>query len=148
MALLLGACGGPAPTPTATAGTPLALLGTTWTLTELHGEPLMADTSITLAFTSGYLGGRMTCNQYGNGPDSGDFTATDAGDFQINLLAVTVQLCTEPAGLMEQEEAYITALQAAKHYAITGDVLALSDADGQVTLTYARQAGALPTPSE
>ena len=54
----------------------------------------------------------MTCNGYGGGFDSGRYKARDDGILTLPL-AVTLQLCSSPKGIMEQEEAYIEALQSA-----------------------------------
>ena len=139
LTLLLTACGTPAATPTATTGTPLQLLGTAWTLTRLQGQPLLPDTTITLAIATNHLGGDASCNTY-----SGPVTATDAGDFHAGPLAVPKKFCAEPAGLMEQETAYLAALQQVTHYTITDDTLDLSDAAGTVLLTYIRQTEPVP----
>ena len=44
---------------------------------------------------------------HGGGPDSGGCTVTGDGRLTIPQLAVTVQLCSEPEGILEQEAAYI-----------------------------------------
>jgi hypothetical protein len=79
LAALLAACG-PKATPTTEGpdgGTRLA--GTEWMLTSLNGESLIAGTEVNLHFREAYLGGSMTCNGYGGGPDSGKYIATDDG---------------------------------------------------------------------
>jgi heat shock protein HslJ len=110
------------------------LVGTQWTLTSLRGSNLIEDTEITLYFTERYLGGRMTCNQYGGGPDSGKYTATDDGILMIDELAVTVRDCSEPEGIMEQEAAYIEALRDAADYRVVDDRLEIADASGDTIL--------------
>ncbi|MFO7741817.1 MAG: META domain-containing protein [Anaerolineae bacterium] len=91
---------------------------------------------LTLAFEEAYLGGSMTCNLYGGGPDSGKYTTTDDGALKIHQIAVTVQLCSEPEGIMEQEAAYIEALRAAVAYRIIDGRLEIMDADGETTLVF------------
>jgi heat shock protein HslJ len=112
------------------------LVGTGWTLTSLNGSGLIEDTEITLFFKEAYLGGAMTCNNYGGGPDSGKYTATDDGRLAIPQLAVTVQLCSEPEGIMEQEAAYIEALHDATTYRVTGDRLEIAAAGGKTRLIF------------
>jgi hypothetical protein len=57
----------------------------------------------------------MTSNGYGGGPDSGKYIATDDSVLVLGpYFAVTVQLCLEPKGIMEQEAAYIEALMSAE----------------------------------
>ncbi len=116
------------------------LVGTEWTLTSLHGSSLIEDTEITLYFEEAHLGGSMTCNGYGGGPDSGGYSATDDGALTVlEPLAVTVQLCSEPKGVMEQEAAYVEALRSATAYRMTSDNLQIADASGDVTLVFMRR---------
>ena len=117
-------------------GAPEGLVGTEWTLTSLRGDSLIEETEIPLYFTDRYLGGRMTCNHYGGGPDSGAYTATDDGSFTIDEVAVTVRLCLEPEGVMEQEAAYIEALLDAATYQIINDRLEITDASGETLLVF------------
>jgi heat shock protein HslJ len=112
------------------------LAGTEWTLNSLKGSSLIEGTEITLYFREAYLGGTMTCNQYGGGPDSGMYTATDHGKLSIPQLAVTVQLCTEPEGVMEQEAAYIAALHDAATCRVTDGRLEIADASGGTVLVF------------
>jgi heat shock protein HslJ len=116
---------------------PAELVGTEWTLTSLRGDNLIEDTEISLTFKEAYLGGRMTCNQYGGGPDSGKYTATEDGALTLRGgLAVTVQLCSEPEGIMEQEAIYIEALRNAATYQIVDDRLEIADASGETALAF------------
>ncbi len=134
LASLLAACG-----PDSKASSPSALpdlAGTEWALTSLNGSSLIEDTEITLYFREAYLGGTMTCNQYGGGPDSGKYTATDDGKLAIPQLAVTVQLCSEPEGIMEQEAAYIEALHGAATYQVTDGRLEIADTSGRIILVF------------
>jgi heat shock protein HslJ len=113
------------------------LVGTRWTLTSLHGSSLIEETEITLYFKEAYLGGSMTCNLYGGGPDSGKYTVTDDGSLTLpGGLAVTVQLCSEPEGIMEQEATYIEALRDAAAYRIVDGHLEIVDASGETTLVF------------
>ncbi|MFO7917962.1 MAG: META domain-containing protein, partial [Anaerolineae bacterium] len=70
------------------------LIDTEWTLISLNGEELIEDTEITLYFKEDYVGGSMTCNNYGGGPDSGQYEATDDGTLKVPQLARTLQLCS------------------------------------------------------
>jgi len=117
-------------------GTLPGLVGTEWTLTSLDGSSLIADTEITLLIKESYLGGTMTCNNYGGGPDSGTYTVTGDGRLAIPQLAVTVQLCSEPEGVMEQEATYIEALHDAAAYRVAGDRLEIMHAGGSARLVF------------
>jgi heat shock protein HslJ len=113
------------------------LVGTEWVLISLNGNSLIEDTSITLYFEDAFLGGSMTCNGYGGGPDSGEYVATDDGTLTVpRPLAVTVQLCSSPQGIMEQEEAYIEALPSAATYRVIGDRLEINNAVGEMILVF------------
>ncbi len=130
--VLLVACGAPLPAST--------LIGTEWTLTSLNGESLIEGTEIPLYFEEAFLGGAMTCNGYGSGPDSGKYIATDDGTLTLpNPIAVTVQLCSTPEGIMEQEAAYIEALQSAASYRVEDDRLEIGNAAGETILVFARK---------
>jgi heat shock protein HslJ len=118
------------------------LVGTEWVLTSLNGESLIEGTEINLYFKEAFLGGSMTCNNYGGGPDSGKYVATDDGTLRLPYpIAVTVQLCSEPKGIMEQEAAYIEALRSAASYRVVDDRLEIDNAAGGTTLVFARKKG-------
>lgn len=134
-ALILSGCG-----PSEQAGQPGAsvnLVGTEWVLTLLNGESLIEGTEVNLYFEEGFLGGSMTCNGYGGGRDSGKYIATDDGTFTIPQIAVTVQLCSTPEGVMEQEAAYIDALRGAAAYRVIDGRLEIDDAAAETVLVFA-----------
>lgn len=120
-------------------GAPADLDGTEWVLISLNGESPIEGTEITLYFEEALLGGSMTCNGYGGGRDSGKYVATDDGSLTIPQIAVTVQLCSEPEGIMEQEAAYIEALRSAAAYRVMDDRLEIDNAAGETTLVFARE---------
>jgi hypothetical protein len=116
------------------------LVGTEWVLTSLKGESLREDTEITLYFEEAFLGGSMTCNGYGGGPDSGKYVARDDGTLTVvRPLAVTVQLCSSPEGIMEQEEAYIEGILNGPAYRVFDDRLEILDAEGKAILVFERE---------
>ena len=109
-------------------------------LTSLNGESLIKGTEINLHFKETFLGGSMSCNGYGGGPDSGKYIATDDGTLTIpHPIAVTVQLCSTPEGVMEQEVAYIAAPRSAASYRVVDDRLEIDNAAGETTLVFARK---------
>jgi heat shock protein HslJ len=154
LTVALAACGGPSETAEPTkveakrTGTPSVLDGTEWVLTSLNGSSLIEGTNITLNFADGILGGFAGCNAYGGGRDSGKYVATDEGTLTIPQMAVTLQLCQTPEGVMEQEAAYIEALQIAVAYRVMGDRLEIKDAEGRTTLVFTRKEEALMEPSD
>ena len=113
------------------------LAGTEWELISLDGKSLIEGTTITLSFAEEYLGGEMGCNLYGGSPDSGKYRATGDGTFALILpFAVTVQLCTEPEGIMEQEAAYIEALMDAANFRMIDNRLEIDNEDGETILIF------------
>ena len=135
--VLLVACGTRTPTaPTATS----TLEGTEWLLISLNGEGLIEDTEIPLFFEEAFLGGAMTCNGYGSGSDSGKYIATDDGTLTLPYpIAVTVQDCPAPEGIMEQEAAYIETLRSAASYRVMDDRLEIDNVAGETILVFARK---------
>jgi heat shock protein HslJ len=79
----------------------------------------------------------MSCNLYGGSPDGGKYRA--AGDSTLILilpLAVTVQLCTEPEGIMEQEAAYIEALKNAANFRTVDNRLEIGNEAGKTIIIF------------
>jgi heat shock protein HslJ len=113
-----------------------SLAGTEWTLTLLNGSSLIDGTRITLDFDQEWLGGVAGCNRYGGGRDSGQYSATDNGTLTIPQLAVTLQRCPAPKGVMEQEKAYIEALHSAATYRMIDSHLEIMDAVGETKLVF------------
>lgn len=125
--LLLGltaACGSPAQQP--------ALDGTTWTLTAwAEPEPIPAGVTITAEFADGRVTGTSGVNRYNGSVESG----VD-GSFAIDQPISTKMAGPEDA--MKAEAIYLQRLEDATSYAIDGDTLVVSDADGQPSLTFTR----------
>ena len=115
------------------APTPTALAGTFWTLETLGGEPVVAGTEITLEFTDQRFGGSGGCNGYG-----APYLATPATIKIIDGVLFTARLCETPAGVMAQEETYVSALGEVTTYRLTADRLALSDNSGTLKLVFSR----------
>jgi putative lipoprotein len=82
----------------------------------------VTDSLITLEFSAdGRVGGTGGCNRYG-----GTYTTGDEGGLTLSALFSTRRACMGE-GLMQQEQAYLSALESATAYAIS---------DGQLTITY------------
>jgi heat shock protein HslJ len=128
--LLLAACAAPSaeqPAPTGAAGgatEPAAegLAGTSWALSDLDGNPPVAEA--TLQFDAeGRLAGTTGCNQY-----SGGYSA-EGDTLAVGELISTKMACTA-AGVMEQETRFLGALGQAASYSIAGDTLTIEGASG------------------
>ena len=112
------------------------LVGTTWQLTGYNNgaggfASVLAGTEVTAVFAEdGKLGGSAGCNNYATSFEiSGD-------RISIGPVAATMMMCPAPDGIMDQEGAYLSALEAASTYAIEGKQLSLFDSQGQVLLGF------------
>ena len=52
---------------------------------------------------------------------------------------MTVQLCTEPEGVMEQEAEYIEILMTASHYQVVDNHLEIENESGEMILIFHRK---------
>ena len=120
---------------------PVSLTGTDWlVLSYNNGKGGMqspyAGTEITAKFgEDGSLGGSTGCNDY-----STSYTV-DGNTIQIaETMALTMKMCSEPEGIMDQEQAFLAALGASATFAIQGDQMEMRDDEGTrtVTLTAAK----------
>jgi heat shock protein HslJ len=69
-------------------------------------QPLITGTQITASFADDLVTGNAGCNNYSG-------TLTPVNDhFTVGPILTTRQFCAEPVGVMEQEQAYLTALEA------------------------------------
>jgi len=123
------------PTPMTTQQAAPSLTGTTWYLVSLNegGASLSTKpgTTITAFFDAqGKVSGSAGCNQY-----TASYEATAVG-LSIRAPASTKMNCNEPAGIMTQETVYLSAIQGAAGYAISGDTLTINDSGGRALLTY------------
>jgi heat shock protein HslJ len=119
--VVLTACGGSGPN---------ALADTAWELESLTGGAVLPGTTITLEFSDDQISGSAGCNHYGGSyQTSGDSLST--GD-----LFATEMACLDPKGILEQEQAYLTALRAAARAQVTGDRLEIYDNAGTRVLVF------------
>ena len=106
-----------------------ALQNTSWKLVQLNGQPVLANTAPTLAFDSENASGNSSCNSF-SGPYS-----LQSDRLRFGSLMSTLMACMED-GLMQQEGAYLSALQATVLYKIESEQLFLLDDDGQVLAVF------------
>jgi|GEM_PF-1538734 len=86
--------------------------GTSWTLLELDvDQPALADAPVTLSFAGDQLSGSGGCNTYG-----GSFTLSDDNPFVMTIGQVvsTQMACPDP--ILNQELAYLAALQSVSQW--------------------------------
>lgn len=127
---------------TATRSTaPTGLAGTAWQVTGVNNGnqgvvSIINGTELTLMFgTDGKVSGNGGCNSF-----NGSYESKDAA-LKIGPLASTRKACATPDGVMTQETQYLTALQNAATYDISGNTLTIRDASG-ATQVVAGQATA------
>ena len=110
------------------------LENTSWKLDSYRDDGAMrrlpAGAEVTLTFQNGAAGGKSGCNRYQSAVTVGD-------DSLVFGPAMGTKMACPPP-LMEIEEKYLRALEAASTWRISGDTLELRDGAGQVTLTFSR----------
>lgn len=90
-------------------------------------KSLLAGTKITAVFEEGgKLSGSAGCNTY-----TGTWSATAITD-----VSATEMACPTPAGVMEQEQAYLKALSQTASYTFEGTTLTLLTRSGTIVATY------------
>ena len=140
LALLLAACALPIPTPDSPGPVTappdaVSLQGPVWLLQQLHGQPLLPDSRITLELAEGQLNGSAGCNSY-----FGGYEATGA-DFSLTIpLGATMMYCD---GLMDQEQAFLEALPQATRFEGDESGLRFFAADGALLLRFVPQQDAV-----
>ena len=114
-----------------------SLAATSWKVTGvLSGSAvtsLVEGTEATLEIAAdGAVSGSATCNRFTGKATLGDDTVS------FGPLASTMMACMEPAGAMEQEQAFLAALESVTGYEINGNDLRLTAGDTTAaTLTLA-----------
>ncbi|MGH2544825.1 MAG: META domain-containing protein, partial [Ardenticatenaceae bacterium] len=99
------------------------LTGPIWQLVSLNGQPPIGDKPLIVVFErGGVVGGDAGCNQFG-----GAFSV-DGNSITIENLVQTQMACLDPAGIMEQESAYLSALTNAATYQVTDGSLEILSA--------------------
>lgn len=113
------------------------LANTSWTLVS-YGAPgslieVLPATQVTLKFDGeGGAGGSSGCNSYG-----GKYRVEKASVTFSDVFS-TLMACTD-AGVMDQEQQYLGALQTAGAFELSGDTLTIAYNDGQMALNFIRQ---------
>jgi len=115
--------------------TPLPFEGTAWSLDWYKAADgtmtsVLPATTVTALFENGNLTGSAGCNSY-----FGSYTMEGVNGIAIGSLGSTLMFCGE-RGVMEQETAYLTLLQSATSWDVSGAMLTLSDAGGMPVLEY------------
>lgn len=126
-----------------------ALAGTEWNVIMFNNGReavvgLIEGTEVTILFgDNSELSGSAGCNQF-----IGGYTV-DGNTIQIGQLGSTMRFCPEPEGVMEQEQAFLAALQSAATFTVEGDALEMRTAgDAIAVMATARVEVDLPAPPE
>ena len=107
-----------------------ALVGPTWRLTSIEGQPVLDGSTVDAVFTSdARIAGSAGCNRYFGSAKA------EAGRFSVGQLGATLMACAAD-GVMSQETRYLATLQAATSYSVSGDELRLGRSATDVTLVY------------
>ena len=84
----------------------------------------LVNTSVTVEFTDGKIGGTSGCNSYG-----GAYTARGE-KITTDSIAMTLMACMDP-GVMEQEQAFMENLQNAQTFELTEGQLLIISSEGK-----------------
>lgn len=98
-----------------------------WVLDELNRQSLLPGTAITLQFLDGQISGFAGCNSY-----NGTYTAVqnEDGTYSVTIGQLTTSQLACPLQIMDQEEAYLEALQAVVTATIFENFMELAYLDG------------------
>ena len=116
--------------------TPATLAGTSWTLADIadeNGTPtsVIPGTTVTAIFSAdGNIGGSAGCNHYSAG------YTVDGSKLSIGPAIRTEIYCSEPEGVMDQEDRYLALLANVTTYRMEGGLLILVDGKGADLLVF------------
>jgi heat shock protein HslJ len=114
-----------------------SLAGTSWLVTGINNGKdavvsLVAGSAVTMNFaTDGKVAGSGGCNNYSS------TYAQDGGNLTFGSAAATHRMCAA-SGVMEQEQAFLKALESAATARMEGDRLEVRTADGALALSLVR----------
>jgi heat shock protein HslJ len=118
----------PTPEPQATTAAPSGgamLGGGEWTVFEINGTPVVANSKPTISFEEGRVFGAASCNRFMGGYQ----VAADGLKLEMSQMASTMMAC--PDALMTQEGQFLGTLGAVTGYAVADGVLTLTGPEGK-----------------
>jgi heat shock protein HslJ len=105
------------------------LIGTQWQLVSINSEAVVEGSTVTLNFDKeNSAGGSGGCNSYGT-----SYTI-EGNSISFSMISSTMMACLEE-DVMEQEVAYLAALQGATSFEIIDNQLVITSSEGE-TLVY------------
>jgi heat shock protein HslJ len=116
-----------------------SLDATSWSLDTYRDEQgelvdVLPGSVVTINFQADTVSGQAGCNNY-----NGSYEV-DGDNLTFSPLATTRKMCADPPGVMEQENAYLRALEAVASYSMGGSSLEMTDSRRDTLLTFT-QAG-------
>ncbi len=118
--------------------------GTLWQLTSLDTSVVLPGSEVTIAFAinadgrSGAISGLGGCNTY---------SAEITGVFTLGPVTLSKLFCNTPERVMEQEFAYLEALQVANGIWFDGTALRITTSRGTLNFTSGKPKPSEPTPT-
>ena len=109
---------------------------TTWILESLDGHSPIEESVVTFQVDDDWFGG---CNHYGGRSNDGTSIADAGGIVSVPYPDHTLMDCHVPKGIMEQADAFISALVQAKTYSIVDGRLNIIDSGGATRLVFVKQ---------
>jgi heat shock protein HslJ len=119
------------------AAQPTSLAGTSWDVIGYNNGreavvSVIIGTELTAMFgADGSLTGSAGCNNY-----TGSYESDGDGSISVGPLATTRMMCSDPEGIMEQEQEYLAALQSAATYRMDGTTMEMRTAEGSLAVTF------------
>ena len=113
-----------------------------WVLESLDGGPIIDETFVRIEVGEDQFSGYDGCNWITGFSEDGVRAPAIFKNGALSLphqFATTVQLCNGPSGIMEQAEAFSSALSAGETYRVTGERLEIIDGDGDIRLVFVKQ---------
>lgn len=118
------------------------LVGTNWEVLRYNNgkggyTSVLLDTEISALFgEDGSLTGSAGCNNYTTSFELDSTGNAARGAISIGPAVTTRMFCGSPEGTMDQESAYLKAIESATTYEIRGQELELSNSEGTRMVTY------------
>jgi heat shock protein HslJ len=119
-------------------GTPAdPLAGSHWQVRSYYNPAVtggmaspLGGTQLTAEFAGGKVAGSSGCNTYNAG------YTVDGASLTIGLAASTMMFCEQPAGAMDQEAAFLAAMQSASSFKLETSQLHILNDKGQVVVDF------------
>ncbi|MBN7770296.1 META domain-containing protein [Marinobacter daepoensis] len=105
----------------------MSLAGSQWLVEEIAGEPLVAESQVTIGFTDeGRVFGSSSCNRYNGG------WHVQGEELTFSQMATTRMAC--PGTLMQQEDRFLKLLGDVHRYQVTSDGQLVLETDDGITI--------------